>query len=75
MTRFPLSARRTLNDTVGLCDAFGYWARLGGDIIELPVEQEALVVKIADAVNAAFQLGRADAQATMREALGIVDVD
>ena len=77
---FPLSAflRSTENDIpkpavpvmqVCLGDARGYYARLGGYSLTLPGDAIALGDRIADMLNAAYEQGRADQAAAVREVL------
>jgi hypothetical protein len=66
---------KTPHNTIGIFDDFGYWVTFGYGPLELPGDNLDLGNKIAAFINKAYRDGQADAQKTLREALGIVQED
>jgi len=58
-------------NSVGIFDSYGYTVSFGRGPIDLPGDSLDLGLKIASMINAAYEYGKADAQAKLREALGI----
>jgi hypothetical protein len=79
--RFPVKAERHAGSgdippgppTYAIFDANGYWANLGGIFFQMPAKDgnAGTVDGVARMLNAAYEQGRTDAQAEVRQALGI----
>jgi hypothetical protein len=64
-------------DAFAVFDARGYWATLGGIMFQAPATMpgaETMVQHVASMCNAAYEQGKADKLADIRQALGIDDL-
>lgn len=79
---FPLVAERHKGkndqpptpDAFAVFDARGYWAKLGGILFQAPATMpgsQTMVQHVATMCNAAYEQGKADKLAEIRDALGI----
>lgn len=74
---FPVSAGAHSQggaQTVGIFDAYGYWASIdgkGGFELKATVANTNRINRIVSMLNAAYEQGREHAQREIREALGI----